>query len=106
MGNLLDTIKSPSDIKKLSKSEILELCSELRELLINSVSKTGGHLSSNLGVVELTVMLLYVFDLDTDNVVFDVGHQTYVYKILTGRKDLFHTLRQFNGLSGFPSPKE
>ena len=102
MGKFLDRIKTPDDIKKLNISELNSLCIEIRSFLVDSVSKTGGHLASNLGVVELTVAILSVFDMDTDKIVFDVGHQSYVYKMLTGRMDKFNTLRKFNGLSGFP----
>jgi 1-deoxy-D-xylulose-5-phosphate synthase len=104
--DMLDKLNLPADIKKLDKSELQDLCQELRQFMIQSVSKTGGHLASNLGVVELTVALHYVFDTAFDRVVFDVGHQSYVHKLLTGRQDRFHTLRQFGGLSGFPKPSE
>lgn len=106
MGKLLDKVNFPNDIKNLSVADLNELCFEIRELLINSMSKTGGHLASNLGVVELTVALHKIFDLPKDSIVWDVGHQAYVHKILTGRKDRLHTLRQLNGLSGFVNPKE
>lgn len=104
--SILDSIDSPADVKALSEESLDTLCKELREFLINSVSKTGGHLAANLGVVELTVAVHRVFDTSKDKLVFDVGHQAYVHKILTGRKDRFHTLRQFGGLSGFPKPSE
>lgn len=104
--DILDKLNLPADIKKLDKSELYDLCHELRQLMIQSVSKTGGHLASNLGVVELTVALHCVFDTAFDRLVFDVGHQSYVHKLLTGRYDRFHTLRQFGGLSGFPKPSE
>ncbi len=103
---LLDKINNPSDIKDLSLSELNQLAAEIREFLINNISKTGGHLASNLGVVELTIALLYNFDFTKDKIVFDVGHQSYVYKILTDRKDKFNTLRQYKGLSGFPKREE
>ncbi len=103
---LLDKINNPSDIKDLSLSELNQLATEIREFLINNISKTGGHLASNLGVVELTIALLYNFDFTKDKIVFDVGHQSYVYKILTDRKDKFNTLRQYKGLSGFPKREE
>ena len=103
---LLDKLSLPADIKKLDKSELDVLCRELRQTMIQSVSKTGGHLASNLGAVELTVALHKVFDTGYDRIVFDVGHQSYVHKILTGRLDKFQTLRQFGGLSGFPKPEE
>ena len=104
--DLLDKINFPADIKKLNDTELLTMCNELRQFMIRSVSKTGGHLASNLGVVELTVAIHRVFDTAKDRLVFDVGHQSYVHKILTGRKDRFNTLRQFGGLSGFPKPDE
>ncbi|MDR2903815.1 MAG: 1-deoxy-D-xylulose-5-phosphate synthase, partial [Clostridiales bacterium] len=103
---LLNAISDPQDIKKLTPQELETLCGEIRRFLIDSVSKTGGHLASNLGVVELTTALFSVFDFSEDKIVWDVGHQAYVYKMLTGRKDRFSTLRQLNGLSGYPKPKE
>lgn len=103
---ILNQIDSPADLKNLTDAEIQCLCSEIRSFLIDSVSKTGGHLASNLGVVELTVALERVYNSEIDRIVFDVGHQAYVHKILTGRRDAFHTLRQFRGLSGFPKPDE
>ncbi len=106
MKNILDHIESPEDIRKLNDNEIQILAKELREFLIDNVSKTGGHLASNLGVVELTLALHQVFNTQVDKIVWDVGHQSYVHKILTGRKDRFRTLRQFNGLSGFPKRNE
>ena len=106
MSELLDKVNSPKDLKNLKVKELPELCSEIREFLIDNVSKTGGHLAPNLGVVELTVGLHYTFNSPDDSIIFDVGHQCYVHKILTGRKNDFSTLRQFNGLSGFPKPYE
>jgi len=103
---LLDNINAPQDIKRLNSDELNILCGELREYVLASVSKTGGHLASNLGVVELTVALHRVFDTPHDKIVWDVGHQTYVHKILTGRKNEMSTLRQFKGLSGFPKRSE
>lgn len=103
---VLDRINSPADVKTLDSSEIPQLCREIREFLVKSVSVTGGHLSSNLGAVELTVAIHRVFDTAKDKLIFDVGHQCYVHKILTGRKNEFDTLRQFGGLSGFPKPRE
>lgn len=94
------------DIKKMNIDELNILCSELRDFILESVSKTGGHLASNLGVVELTVALHRVFNTPNDKIIWDVGHQTYIHKILTGRKDEMSTLRQFKGLSGFPKRKE
>ena len=87
--SVLDRVNSPKDLKKLNDNELEELCSDIRELLINTVSKTGGHLASNLGVVELTVAMHKVFNSPNDQIVFDVGHQCYTHKILTGRKDKF-----------------
>ncbi|MBK1810987.1 1-deoxy-D-xylulose-5-phosphate synthase [Clostridium sp. YIM B02505] len=102
MYKYLDKIKCPNDVKKLNSTEILALSGEIREFLIDNVSKTGGHLASNLGVVEVTLSLFKVFNLEKDKVVWDVGHQSYVHKILTGRKDKFETLRKYGGISGFP----
>ena len=104
--NLLDGIHSPSDLKDLSIKELTLLAGEIREFLIENVIRCGGHLSSNLGVVELTIALHYVFDCPADDIIWDVGHQAYVHKILTGRKEQFRKLRQRGGLSGFPNPKE
>ena len=89
----LDKINKPSDIKKLSRDELKLLAKELRSFIIDSVSKTGGHLSSNLGVIELTIALHYVYDCPNDQIIWDVGHQTYAHKILTGRRNEMHTLR-------------
>ncbi|MCX7190863.1 MAG: 1-deoxy-D-xylulose-5-phosphate synthase [Candidatus Methylopumilus sp.] len=104
--NLLDKINSPKDLKKLSRSELVILCDEIRSFIIESVSKTGGHLSSNLGVIELTVALHYVFDCPQDKFIWDVGHQTYSHKILTGRKKKMDSLRALGGISGFPKISE
>src|SRR3984885_9044152 len=101
MRNILETIHSPADVKQLSIAELTKLCKEIRARLIVGVSKTGGHIGPNLGVVELTVAMHYVFDTPTDNFVFDVSHQAYVHKLLTGREKLFHTIRQPGGLNGF-----
>ncbi|MFN5350682.1 MAG: 1-deoxy-D-xylulose-5-phosphate synthase [Polaromonas sp.] len=106
MTPLLDTIESPADLRKLPRGQLKTLSDELRAYLLDSVSKTGGHLSSNLGTVELTVALHYVFNTPEDRLVWDVGHQTYPHKILTGRKGRMSTLRQFGGLSGFPRRDE
>ena len=106
MSRLLERIHSAEDIKKFSEAELQMLCRELRKYLLHHVSKTGGHLASNLGVVELTVALEYCFDLPKDKIVWDVGHQAYIHKMLTGRKGRFCSLRQLDGLSGFPKPKE
>ncbi len=103
---IVETITSPEDVKKLDRRELDTLCQELRELLIEKVSQTGGHLASNLGAVELTVAIHRVFDTAEDRLVFDVGHQCYVHKLLTGRRDRFDTLRQFGGIAGFPKPEE
>lgn len=103
---LIDTLDFPRDIKKLTQKDTEILSDELREFLIESVSKTGGHLASNLGVVDLTLSLFKAFDFEKDKIVWDVGHQSYVYKVLTGRKDGFKNLRQFNGMSGFPKRNE
>src|SRR5215217_3794842 len=99
---LLETINDPSDLRLLPRTQLTPLADELRSFLLDSVAKTGGHLSSNLGTVELTVALHYVFNTPHDRIVWDVGHQTYTHKILTGRRDQFHTLRQLDGISGFP----
>ncbi len=106
MSEILNQIQKKDDIKKLNEEELKTLCKELRRFLLRSVSKTGGHLASNLGVVELTVALEYCFNLPEDKIVWDVGHQAYIHKILTGRKEQFATLRQLDGLSGFPKPHE
>ena len=97
---ILEQIQTPADVKRLNNDEVRRLCQELRGFLISRVSQTGGHLASNLGVVELTVAIHRVFDTSRDRLVFDVGHQCYVHKALTGRQALFETLRQFGGLSG------
>ena len=106
MCNYLNKVNSPEDIKKLNTKEMEELAEEIRQFLIESISKTGGHLASNLGVVELTLALHKVFDSPKDKLIWDVGHQSYVHKIITGRKDDFKTLRQLDGLSGFPKENE
>ena len=103
---ILDQIHTPDDVKKLDFCKLPELCSEIREFLINNISKTGGHLASNLGVVEISVAIHRIFDCPNDKIIFDVGHQSYVHKILTERKDEFDRLRQFGGLSGFTRPSE
>jgi len=99
-------INSPAELKALPSDKLDRLCAEIREFLVKSVSKTGGHLASNLGVVELTVAIHRVFDTSTDRLIFDVGHQVYVHKLLTGRRERFGTLRQYEGLAGFPKPSE
>ena len=103
---VLDKIQKPNDIKKLTELELDELGDEIREFLVNNISKTGGHLASNLGVIELTMALHLAFDLPKDKIIWDVGHQSYTHKILTGRKDGFETLRQYGGMSGFPKTQE
>lgn len=106
MSKLLEDINYPRDVQTLTNKELYKLSGEIREFLIDKVSKTGGHLSSNLGVVELTLSLYKTFNFEKDKIVWDVGHQTYVHKILTGRKDKFDTLRKYNGLCGFPKISE
>jgi 1-deoxy-D-xylulose-5-phosphate synthase len=106
MPTLLPTINSPADLRALSRQQLSTLADELRSYVLQSVAKTGGHLSSNLGTVELTVALHYVFNTPHDRIVWDVGHQTYPHKILTGRRDQMSTLRQRHGLSGFPRRDE
>ncbi|WP_020656542.1 1-deoxy-D-xylulose-5-phosphate synthase [Massilia niastensis] len=103
---LLETINDPADLRKLPRTQLTPLAHELRQFLLESVSKTGGHLSSNLGTVELTIALHYVYDTPRDRIVWDVGHQTYSHKILTGRRERMPSLRQLNGLSGFPKRDE
>ena len=106
MTDLLKTIDSPADLRRLQRTDLPQLANELRHCVLDNVSKTGGHLSSNLGTVELTVALHYVFNTPEDRIVWDVGHQTYPHKILTGRRERMPTLRQFGGLSGFPRRDE
>lgn len=103
---ILENIHSPYDVKQLTNAETRRLCDEVRAFMVRSVAETGGHLASNLGVVELTIAIHRVFDTARDRLVFDVGHQCYVHKLLTGRRDSFATMRQFGGLSGFPKPYE
>ena len=104
--DILQRINSHEDLLKLSDDELIRLCQEIREFLIDRVSKTGGHLASNLGMVELSVALETVYDTKIDRLVFDVGHQSYVHKMLTGRQADFDHLRQFGGMAGFPKPGE
>lgn len=104
--DILNKVYSSQDVKELDQKNLPELCSEIRDFLISSISETGGHLASNLGVVELTVAIHRVFDLSRDRLVFDVGHQSYVHKILSGRRENFNTLRKLGGISGFPKPAE
>src|SRR5574343_851095 len=103
---LLGQIDSPADVRRLGRAQLKTLASELRQFLLDSVSKTGGHLSSNLGTVELTIALHHVFNTPHDRIVWDVGHQTYPHKILTGRRDDMPTLKQLGGISGFPRRAE
>ena len=97
MSKLLDSIDSPQDLKNIPVEKLPELAKEIRDMLLDTISKTGGHLSSNLGVVELTLAMHYVFNSPVDKFVWDVGHQSYVHKLLTGRKSRFETLRQYDG---------
>ena len=106
MNKILNKVNNPNDLKKLTKDEKTKLASEIRKLLVDTVSETGGHLASNLGIVELTIALHSVLNTPQDKIIWDVGHQTYVHKILTGRKDKISTLRKLNGLSGFPKSAE
>jgi 1-deoxy-D-xylulose-5-phosphate synthase len=106
VSKILDKMNDPGDVKGLNQDELGKLCSELRELLVSRVSQNGGHLASNLGAVELTVSLHRVFDSPEDKIIWDVGHQSYVHKLLTGRKEQFPSLRQYQGLSGFPDRDE
>src|SRR5690348_2698775 len=106
MYPLLDTISMPSKLRLLERKMLPELAEELRQFLVESVAKTGGHLSSNLGTVELTIALHYVFNTPHDRLVWDVGHQTYAHKILTGRREAMSRLRMTGGISGFPRRSE
>jgi 1-deoxy-D-xylulose-5-phosphate synthase len=106
MTALLDGITSPEELKKMPDADLERLCGEIRETLINTAHENGGHLASNLGAVELTVALHRVFDSPRDTILWDVGHQCYTHKLLTGRKKRFSTIRQYGGLSGFPDPLE
>ena len=105
-GNLLKTINSPHDLRNLNRDQLSTLAEELRAFVVDSVSKTGGHLSSNLGTVELTIALHYVLNTPDDRLIWDVGHQSYPHKILTGRREQMDTLRKFGGISGFPRRSE
>ena len=106
MFPLLERINSPADLRLLDRAQLHDLARELRLFLLQSVAQTGGHLSSNLGTVELTVALHYIFDTPEDRIVWDVGHQTYAHKILTGRREAMAGLRQWGGPSGFPRRDE
>src|ERR1051326_7169871 len=105
-GSLLQNIDLPVDLKKIPKEKLHQVCDELRQYIIDVVSVHGGHFGASLGVVELTVALHYIFNTPYDQLVWDVGHQAYGHKILTGRRDNFHTNRKYNGLSGFPKRGE
>ncbi|MFC1844910.1 1-deoxy-D-xylulose-5-phosphate synthase N-terminal domain-containing protein, partial [Thermodesulfobacteriota bacterium] len=104
--NILQKINSPEDLRQLSLTELEELAADIREEIVQTVSSCGGHLAPSLGVVELTLALHYVFNTPSDKLIWDVGHQTYAHKLITGRKDRFHTLRQYKGISGFPKRSE
>ncbi|EDO25705.1 predicted protein, partial [Nematostella vectensis] len=105
-NTLLNKINNPTDLRRLSENQLPQLSQELRDFIIDIISRKGGHLGASLGVVELTVALHYVFNTPIDQLVWDVGHQAYVHKILTERKDVFHTNRELNGISGFPKRSE
>jgi len=106
VGDLLNHIRTPADLKELSEEQLADLAEELRKIIIDVVSRRGGHLASNLGVAELTVALHRIFDFPRDRLLWDVGHQCYAHKLLTGRGERFDSLRQADGLSGFPDPDE
>lgn len=103
---MLEKINEPEDVKKLTQKEKEILAEEIREYIIRIVSKNGGHLASNLGVVELTIALHSIFDVPTDKIVWDVGHQSYIHKIITGRREQLKEIRKFNGIAGFPKTNE
>src|SRR5262249_7931729 len=105
-GPLLATINDPADLKRLDQVQLVQLCQELRQFIIDNVSMYGGHFGASLGVTELTVALHYVFNAPYDQIVWDVGHQAYGHKILTGRRESFHTNRVYKGISGFPKRSE
>ena len=100
--NILENYKDLDDLKKMNIEDMTEFAKEIRSFMVKTVSENGGHLSSNLGVVELTLALHKVFNTEKDRIIWDVGHQSYIHKLLTGRKDKFNTLRQYKGMSGFP----
>src|SRR5215469_6764188 len=104
--HLLDKINFPSDLKQLTTEEMVELSAQVRQFIIDAASHNPGHLGANLGVVELTIALHHVFDAPDDKIIWDVGHQAYAHKILTGRKDIFFTNRKYGGLSGYPALSE
>ena len=103
---LLDTIDYPQDLRRLREDQLPQLAAELRTFLLESISQTGGHFASNLGAVELAVALHYVYDTPNDHLIWDVGHQSYPHKVLTGRRNRMHTMRQYGGLAGFPKRSE
>ena len=103
---LLEHIQSPADLKKLSRDELPKLADEIRQVIVDVVSHNGGHLASSLGAVELAIAIHYVFDIPNDRVIWDVGHQAYAHKLITGRRNQFETLRQYGGLSGFTKRSE
>ncbi len=105
-SHFIDLVNSPKDLRLLNKHQLNMLSKEIRDIIIDTVSKTGGHLASSLGAVDLTIALHYVFDSPNDKIIWDVGHQSYAHKILTGRRDKFKTLRQHKGIAGFPKAKE
>ena len=104
--NVLEKVNTPADLKKLNSEELKYLCDEIRAYIIDVLANNPGHLASSLGTVELTIALHYVFNTPDDKLIWDVGHQAYSHKIITGRKERFHTLRTYNGLSGFPKMDE
>ena len=104
--NILNTIQTPADLRRLKLSQLPQLCDELRQFIIDELSQNPGHFGSTLGVIELTVAMHYVFNTPYDRLVWDVGHQAYAHKILTGRREQFHTNRKFKGIKPFPSPDE
>ena len=106
MSDLLYSIKGPADLKLMTNQQLEDLANEIRQFLLETVAQIGGHLAPNLGVVELTLALHSVFDSPNDQIIWDVGHQSYIHKIVTGRLNQFGTLRQYQGLSGFPKPEE
>ena len=105
-GSLLQGVESPADIKGLSLNQLQDLAEEIRWKIIETTSKTGGHLAPSLGTVELSIALHYVFDAPRDKIIWDVGHQAYTHKLLTGRRNQFHTLRTHGGISGFPKRRK
>ena len=106
MSPILDTINTPDDVRKLDRRQLPQLAAEIRERIIDVVSKVGGHFGGNLGIVELTLALHYVFDTPRDQIVFDTGHQSYPHKLITGRRETFPTIRQHGGISGFCKREE